>query len=139
MLLSLLATITVNSAHKVWLFRVSFLLLFFTRVPAHVLLNNNYTYWAHLMNPALLSVVTWEDPELPVSTSDSTITGGEWLSPSVLPMHTLESPWTINGSHPPFCITNWMNAQICAYTSTWWHMNNMIKPPKRSQIVTIKC
>lgn len=91
MLLSPLAIITVNLAHKVWLFQVSFLFLFFTRVPAHILLNNNYTYWAHLMNPALLSVVTWEDPELPISTNDSTIAGGEWLSPSsVLPMHTLD-------------------------------------------------
>ena len=41
MLLSLLAIVTANSAHKVWLFRVSFLLLFFTWVPACVLLNNN--------------------------------------------------------------------------------------------------
>ena len=60
-LLSLLATITANSAQKAWLFRVSFLLPFFTRIPAHTLPNNNYTCWAQLMNPALFSVVTWEE------------------------------------------------------------------------------
>lgn len=90
MLLSLLAIITANSAHKVWLFRVSFLLLFFTWVPACVLLNNNSTYWAHFMNPPLLSVVPWEDPEIPISTNDSTVTRGEWLCPpSLLPMQYL--------------------------------------------------
>ena len=60
-LLSLLATITANSAQKAWLFRVSFLLPVFTRIPAHTLPNNNYTCWAQLMNPALFSVVTWEE------------------------------------------------------------------------------
>lgn len=83
MLLSLLAIVTANSAHKVWLFRVSFLLLFFTWVPACVLLNNNYTYWAHFLNPPLLSVVPWEDPEIPISINDSTITRRQWLSPPI--------------------------------------------------------
>lgn len=112
-LLSLLATITANPAHKAWLFRVSFLLPFFTRTPAHTLPNNNYACWAQFMNPALFSVVTWEDPEIPVSNNDFTITGGEWLSPPpLLPMHTLDSPWTIDGPHLPFCITQQMHIYV---------------------------
>ena len=67
-MISLLVTISANSAHKVWRFQVSFSLLCFTRVPAYTLPNNDYTYWSHLTNPAVFSVVTWEDLEIPIST-----------------------------------------------------------------------
>ena len=126
-MISLLVTISANSAHKVWRFQVSFSLLFFTRVPVYTLPNNDYAYRSHLMNPAVFSIVTWEDLEIPISTNYPTITGEEWLSPpSPLPVNTSDSHWTIDGSQLPFCITNSTNARICSYINIHWYIIQII-------------
>ena len=78
--------------------------------------------------PHVFSIATWEDPEIRISTNHPTIIGEEWVSPpSSLPVNTSDSPWTINGSHLPFCITNSTNAQVCSYTNTHWYTNNIIR------------
>ena len=93
------------------------------------------------MNPPLLPIVTWEDPEIPIYTNDSATTGGKWFPhPPDVSIHILDDPWTINGSpHLPFYITSLTDAQICAYTGPQWYMNNIKRPPKsESRLVTIK-
>lgn len=63
----MLATVTLSS-HKSQVILTLFCLL----LPA----NSAHLFWAHILSPAAFAPVTWGDPEPPLSTNDTLVTGG---------------------------------------------------------------
>ena len=41
----------------------------------------NHIYWSHVIDPPMLNLHTWWNPEPPLSSNDTEWTGGTWLPP----------------------------------------------------------
>lgn len=107
----------------------------------------DHTYWAHILSPPTLNLVLGDDPEIPISSNDSSLTGSHWVpindeDSSVYPFYTLKTNWTFTSSGVPLCC--YYNSSSCNTNSSFsisihkqWYMNSILRNA-RNHASTIK-
>lgn len=115
--------------------------------------HSTFTYEAHLLSPPMFDLLSLEDPEIPISSNDSSVNRECWVpintdELSNYPSHRLSIDWTF--SHLDICLcfyynpnthntTHNTNQSPCVPLHRQWGINNILKAPEDgSWVSTIK-
>ncbi|KAM9678439.1 uncharacterized protein ACIGJ3_006832 [Trichechus inunguis] len=91
------------------------------------------TYWAHVINPPVFHPVTWEEPEPPLSSNDTSVTGGQYLAyfkplinSSEEGWFVLSTNWILYADALPLCFTTQPHTtSVCVPILEQWYMNHI--------------